>query len=82
MKKLPVTAYRLPFHGEKVLLGNEKLMRTHGISTVPCPTPGTIIHIAKENVYLGYVLINDEMKETSKQAIQELNEMGSNAVSC
>lgn len=67
---------QVTIHGEKVLLGNEKLMRTHGISTVPCPTPGTIIHIAKENVYLGYVLINDEMKETSKQAIQELKRNG------
>ena len=29
---------QVTIHGEKVLLGNEKLMRTHGISTVPCPT--------------------------------------------
>ena len=67
---------QVEINGEKVLLGNEKLMQKHGISTVPCPTPGTIIHIAKENVYLGYVLINDEMKETSKQAIQELKRNG------
>lgn len=54
-----------------VLCGNNKLMQEHGI-TCEQPEYGTIVHVAKNGQYLGYVVIADELKKDSERAIGEL----------
>ena len=59
--------------GEKdVLVGNEKLMNEHQISFTKCNDIGTILYVAIERKYVGYILIADTIKEDSKNAINEL----------
>ena len=59
--------------GEKdVLVGNEKLMNEHQISFTKCNDIGTILYVAIERKYVGYILIADTIKEDSKIAINEL----------
>ena len=59
--------------GEKdVLVGNEKLMNEHQISFTKCDDIGTILYVAVERKYVGYILIADTIKEDSKNAINEL----------
>lgn len=59
--------------GEKdVLVGNEKLMNEHQISYTKCNDIGTILYVAIERKYVGYVLIADTIKEDSKNAINGL----------
>ena len=59
--------------GEKdVLVGNEKLMNEHQISFTKCNDVGTILYVAIERKYVGYILIADTIKEDSKIAINEL----------
>lgn len=67
---------RVDVDGKTLYLGNVKLMKAQGISYCEETPVGTIIHIAKEQSYLGYIVINDEIKETSKQAIQALKTSG------
>lgn len=62
--------------GEKVLVGNEKLMKQEGISYQPCEETGTIVYVSKGDTYLGAIVINDVIKDSSKHAIQRLKEMG------
>lgn len=64
--------------GRIYYLGNTKLMNAQGIAYNQETPIGTIIHIAKETSYLGYIVINDEIKETSKEAIQALKASGVN----
>lgn len=62
--------------GKKVLLGNYKLMKQYGISCIVKDEAGTIVNVAIDGKYKGYILIADEIKETSKNAIKELKKLG------
>lgn len=44
--------------------------------TVTSNIPGTIVHIAVNQTYAGYLVISDEIKEDSPRAIQSLKELG------
>ena len=57
---------------QDVLIGNEKLMKEHQITFTKCNDIGTILYIAIERKYVGYILIADTIKEDSKIAISEL----------
>ena len=61
---------------DTVYAGNEKLMESIGVKWHPCHHAGTIIHIAINGDYSGHIVINDQMKEDSTQAISELRSMG------
>ena len=61
---------------DTVYAGNEKLMESIGVKWHPCHHAGTIIHIAVNGDYSGHIVINDQMKEDSAQAISELRSMG------
>ena len=58
--------------GKEVLVGNEKLMKEKNIKYTHCDDIGTIIYVAIDNNYSGYILISDEIKEDSKYAIESL----------
>ena len=59
--------------GEKnVLVGNEKLMQEKQIEFKKCNKIGTILYVAIDGKYAGYILIADKIKDDAKQTIEEL----------
>lgn len=58
--------------GKKVMAGNIKLMKMMDIPYLKGKLIGTIVHVAVNNKYIGYIVIADEVKEDSAQAIKEL----------
>ena len=58
--------------GKKVMAGNVKLMKMMDIPYFKGELIGTIVHVAVNNKYIGYIVIADEVKEDSAQAIKEL----------
>lgn len=69
----------IPGHGVKatvdgriVLAGNEKLMKKMNIPYYTGELAGTLVHVAIDNRYAGYIIIADEIKEDSAQAIRDL----------
>ena len=58
--------------GKKVMAGNIKLMKMMDIPYYKGELIGTIVHVAVNNKYIGYIVIADEVKEDSAQAIKEL----------
>ena len=61
--------------GKKVLAGNTKLMEKMGISDFEDNVEGTVVHIAIDNTYAGYITIGDEIKKDSARAISELKNL-------
>ena len=57
---------------KEVLAGNEKLLQEKNIKYTKCNEIGTIIYIAINNKFAGYIVISDEIKEDSKKAIDDL----------
>ncbi|MGI6140465.1 MAG: heavy metal translocating P-type ATPase [Caldicoprobacterales bacterium] len=61
---------------KEILVGNEKLMRQYGIPYLEEEVSGTIVHIAVNRQYAGYILIADEIKEDALSSIRQLKEAG------
>lgn len=59
-----------------ILAGNGKLMETFGIDYEQAEDAGTIIYVAVDNQCLGYAVIEDTVKNSSKEAVSELKELG------
>ena len=58
--------------GKTILIGNEKLMLEKHIAYTKCDEIGTILYIAVDGKYAGYIVIADKIKSDAKQAIQNL----------
>lgn len=58
--------------GKKVMAGNIKPMKMMDIPYFKGELIGTVVHVAVNNKYIGYIVIADEVKEDSAQAIKEL----------
>lgn len=62
--------------GKNYYVGNGKLMKEVGAEYHECHLSGTIIHLSQEKEYLGHIVINDKVKEDSRDAITELKKLG------
>lgn len=62
---------------KRVLAGNDKLMRRCGIKFEACHEIGTILHVAVDGEYAGYIVISDKIKKNTKEMISALK-----AVNC
>ena len=63
-------------NGVSVAAGNAKLMKKLGFEYIECDKTGTVVHIAVDGKYAGYILISDTLKPTSVEAIAALKKMG------
>lgn len=62
--------------GRTIYVGNSKLMDDVHADWHDCHHVGTVIHIAENGKYLGHIVISDEPKPDSKEAIQQLKALG------
>ncbi|MFV0556681.1 MAG: heavy metal translocating P-type ATPase [Lactovum sp.] len=58
-----------------IYVGNHKLMSRISVNYEACEISGTMIHIAREDTYLGHIVIADEIKEEAAEAIQSLKKL-------
>lgn len=62
--------------GKLITIGNEKLMAKENIKYQDIDTIGTIIHVAIDREYAGYIVISDKIKKDSKRALERLKDIG------
>lgn len=62
--------------GHTVAAGNQKLMKRQNIVCEECHQAGTVVHVAVDGVYGGYILIADRLKPHAKEAVRELDKAG------
>jgi len=67
---------KVTINGERVLLGNTKLLKENNIPFEPEDKIGTTVYVAKEKKYLGYIVISDSIKEGVVEAIADLRKNG------
>ncbi len=77
MKEVAGHGVRAVVDGHSVSAGNRKLMELENIPvTTDHEHPGTIIHVAVDGKYAGHLVIADQPKATSAQALRELKAAG------
>jgi len=63
--------------GKEYFAGNERLVRSLNLTfDAPTNLNGTLVFVASKEKVLGYIVLSDAIKESSKVAVQELHEMG------
>lgn len=62
--------------GKPLLVGNHRLMESAGIDAPLLTEYGTIVHIALDGQYMGYIVISDSVKEHAADAIRNLHRLG------
>lgn len=67
---------RATVHGRTILAGNDRLLHRENIPHDLCKVEGTVAHFAIDGKYAGRIMIADEIKEDSAQAIRKLHDQG------
>jgi Cd2+/Zn2+-exporting ATPase len=67
---------RAKVNNQVILAGNDALLHANDIDHDLCEVDGTVVHLAVNNLYAGYVIIADEIKEDATQAIRDLKALG------
>ena len=76
VKEIPGRGVIALIDGKKVMVGNNKLLEENAIEYEKCDIIGTIIYIAVDDVYHGYVVISDKIKDDSVGALKLLRNLG------
>lgn len=74
--ELPGYGLKVKAKGKEILVGNAKLMESENIEWTSAENVGTILYVAVEKRYAGYIVISDEVKEDSKKTVKALKEFG------
>ena len=61
---------------KKIIAGNDKLLHREKIEHDTCNVEGTVVHLAVDNHYAGYIAIADEIKDDAALAISSLKKLG------
>jgi Zn2+/Cd2+-exporting ATPase len=67
---------RAKVQGKVVLAGNDRLLHRENIAHDTCQVAGTVVHLAVDGRYGGYILIADEIKPDAALAVRNLKRMG------
>lgn len=67
---------KVKYKGEEILAGNEKLMIANNIVIDKSNEIGTVVYIAVNNEFKGYIVISDKIKEDSEKAIEGIKNQG------
>lgn len=75
-REIPGHGVVVKIGGREIFAGNEKLMASRNISFTKADEVGTLIYVGENNRYLGYILIEDEIKKDAASAIADFKRNG------
>lgn len=63
-------------YGKNILAGNERLMKSMNVEYTQCDKAGTIVYVAVDGRFAGYILISDTIKDNTREAVRQLRKTG------
>lgn len=75
-EEIPGLGVKTNYKGDILLAGNVTLLRKHNIEVNDVDEAGTAIHLARNNEYLGYILLQDTVRPKAKELIEKLDKLG------
>lgn len=79
-QEIPGHGIQSIIQGKEVLIGNNKLMRQNKIPFTDFQVNGTLVHVAVDQKYAGYIVISDTIKDHAKETIANLKQKGIHSV--
>ena len=75
-REIPGGGAQTSWQGKEILMGNQALLRERKIETPSWDQEGTIVYVAVDSKYRGYIVLGDQLKENSPAMIQGLKTLG------
>lgn len=69
LKEMPGKGIKARVNKDEIIVGNDKLLHAENIQHNKCEVEGTVIHVAINSVYAGYIIISDTLKEGAQETI-------------
>ena len=64
------------YEGNVIFAGNVELLKNNGINVEEVEVGGTAIYVAKNNKFIGYVVLKDVVRDKAKELVKKLNSIG------
>lgn len=80
VQEIPGRGVRVRIGEKSVSVGSAKLMEEEGVRGKDCELSGTIVHVAVDGTYMGHIVISDEVREDSAEAVSRLRRLGIRSV--
>ena len=64
------------YEGNVILAGNVELLKNNGINVEEVEVGGTAIYVAKNNKFIGYVVLKDVVRDKAKELVKKLDSIG------
>ncbi len=80
LKEVPGKGIKARVNKDEIIVGNDKLLHAENIQHDKCEVEGTVIHVAINSVYAGYIIISDTLKEGAEEAIALLKKKNIDSV--
>lgn len=74
--EIPGKGISCTYNNHKIHCGNSKLMEDLSLSYMNPAEAGSIVHVASDDSYLGYIAVSDTIRENSASTIEELKKLG------
>jgi Cd2+/Zn2+-exporting ATPase len=74
-KELAGRGVRAEIDDYTIIAGNDALMHEMGIEHNACDVEGTVVHVAVNEIYAGYIIVADQLKDDAKMAVEELKRL-------
>lgn len=75
-EEIPGYGSKIQFNNKTIIAGNSKFMQKHKIRHSKVVTTGSVVYVAVDSLYAGYLIVSDEIKNDSKEAIKQLKYNG------
>ncbi len=79
-KEISGSGIKCEIDNQKVVIGTSKFLKEEGVNSENIDEIGTVLHVAKNNEYLGYLVINDRIKNNAKKSLNDLKNNITNIV--
>lgn len=75
VEELAGNGVKVLLNGEEILVGNLKLMENFGVTCNVSNAVGTVVYVAKHRIFVGYIVISDELKDDSAEGVKVLKKL-------
>ncbi len=76
IREIPGHGVKAVAGGKEIIAGNDKLLHRENIPHDVCHVEGTVVHVAVDNIYAGYLIIADRLKNDAQEAVGKLKRKG------
>ena len=80
VKEISGCGIKANVNSKNIVIGNEQMMKNVNVGYSKCNKAGTVLYVAIDNKYAGYILIADRIKDDAKKAIADLKHNGINKI--